>query len=78
MKLQHCVSPIKSWMTSNKLKLNDDKTEVMFIASKFYQNSINLTDFAVDDVIIHPSESVRNIGVFFVNCCLQICSFQPT
>ena len=66
-KLQQCVSTVKSWMTQNKLKLNGDKTEIIFIASKFYQNSLSLTDFRVDDVTILPSASVRNIGVFFDN-----------
>ena len=66
-KLQQCVSTIKSWMTQNKLKLNGDKTEIIFIASKFFQNSISLTDFRVDDVVILPSASVRNIGVIFDN-----------
>ena len=30
-KMQNCVSNIKAWMAQNKLKVNDDKTEVMFI-----------------------------------------------
>ena len=25
--MQDCISDVKTWMTSNKLKLNDDKTE---------------------------------------------------
>ena len=54
-------------MTANKLKLNDDKTEVMFISSKFYQKAVKLTKFAVDEVEIMPASSVRNIGVIFDN-----------
>ena len=28
--MQRCFSLVKAWMTANKLKLNDEKTEVMF------------------------------------------------
>ena len=65
--MQQCVSKIKSWMTCNKLKLNDEKTEVMFMSSRHYHKSIDLNGFAVDSVIIEPATSVRNIGVIFDN-----------
>ena len=31
--MQNCISDVKTWMTSNKLKLNDDKTECLLIVS---------------------------------------------
>ena len=31
--MQTCISDVKTWMTQNKLKLNDDKTEVLLIKS---------------------------------------------
>ena len=31
--MQDCISDVKTWMTSNKLKLNDDKTECLLIVS---------------------------------------------
>ena len=31
--MQICISDMKTWMTQNKLKLNDDKTEVLLIKS---------------------------------------------
>jgi len=66
-KMEQCVSKIKSWMTYNKLKLNDEKTEVVFISSRYFHESIDLNGFAVDSVIIEPSTSARNIGVIFDN-----------
>ena len=66
-KMQHCVSNIKAWMVENKLKLNDDKTEVMFLSSRFYHKFIKLTDFTIDSVLIEPATAVRNIGVMFDN-----------
>ena len=31
--MQDCISDVKTWMTSNKFKLNDDKTECLLIVS---------------------------------------------
>ena len=33
-KLEHCVSDVDDWMTSNRFKLNPDKTEVVWFATK--------------------------------------------
>ena len=63
--VQRCVTQIKSWMLNNKLKLNDDKTEVMYISSRYYHRLIKLSDFSIDDIQIKPATSVRNIGVLF-------------
>jgi len=65
--MQRCVSLVKYWMTQNKLKLNDDKTEVIFISSRFCQKPSALDKFAVDSTVIQPATAVRNIGVMFDN-----------
>ena len=67
VKLQQCVSKIKNWMTCKKLKLNDDKTEIMFISSRYYQRFVKLKNFTFDNLEIKPSVAVRNIGVIFDN-----------
>ena len=46
-------------MSLNKLKLNDDKAELLVIGSG------NFT--AIDGSVIQPSHSARNIGVIFDN-----------
>ena len=33
-RIQSCFSDVKTWMSNNKLKLNDDKTELLYIHSK--------------------------------------------
>ena len=63
--MQRCVSLVKYWMTQNKLKLNDDKTEVIFISSRFCLKPYALDKFAVDSTVIQPATAVRNIGVMF-------------
>ena len=50
-----CIDDIKGWMTDNKLKLNDDKTEVMIISSSTMFTSLS----------IHQSFYIGNASVPF-------------
>ena len=61
MNIEKCVDDIKYWMTVNKLKLNDSKTEVIYISSPFTTNcSLPLR---VGNTHITPVHVVRNLGV---------------
>ena len=33
MNVQSCIEAVKAWMAPNKLKMNDDKTEMMPVAT---------------------------------------------
>ena len=44
---QSCTSDVKAWMTNNQLQLNNDKTEMILIATKTVFNS--------DSVPVHKS-----------------------
>ena len=62
--MQDCISDIKTWMTTNKLKLNDDKTEVLLIHSQRKK----LPDSTPKSITIGQSEitfsvQARNLGV---------------
>lgn len=63
-KSEACAKHIDSWMVSNRLKLNQDKTEVLLISSR-YRQSLALTHLQVDEEKICSSESVQNLGVHF-------------
>ena len=58
-------------MCKNLLKLNQDKTELVVISSKF-RNRPNLEYVRVGDEFIAPNLSVRNLGVIMDNCfCME-------
>ncbi len=61
---EQCVADVKSWLVDNKLKFNDDKTEVLLIQSK-YRKPVSLESIQVGNAQIVPTERARNIGVIF-------------
>ena len=59
-----CLSDIDTWMSINRLKLNRDKTELLYSFSKYNpQQSLPPIRFRTD--IIKPSPHARNIGAIF-------------
>ena len=55
---------IKDWMTDNKLKLNDDKTEVMIISSSRMSTALSIPEsFDIGNASVPFSDTVKNLGV---------------
>ena len=62
--IEECFSDLDKWMSFNKLKLNKDRTELLYLYSKHIpQQSLPPLRFGSD--IIQPSPCSRNIGVVF-------------
>jgi hypothetical protein len=59
--LKACLSDISAWMSSNLLKLNQDKTELIVFAPK---NRVKqMSDF--NGTILSDPNCAKNLGVFF-------------
>ena len=77
-----CIDDIKDWMTDNKLKLNDDKTEVMIITPSRMSTVLSIPDsFDVGNAPPAQKRTFANIsqpfvehlfGVLFV--CKRLCN----
>ena len=63
-KVECCIKHIKQWCTLNNLKLNDEKTEVLHLTSRF-RSRLQLPIVKVDNSPIVPSDKVKNLGVIF-------------
>ena len=64
-RIQACLSDISSWMSLNKLKLNDDKTELLIIGSQF-RPTLQFSPVGLNDgSVFPPSKYAKNIGVTF-------------
>ena len=64
-KLSTCIKEIRHWMVLNKLKLNEDKTEFFIAASPRLINSLTSLTLQIGEATIHPSSTVKNLGVIF-------------
>jgi hypothetical protein len=63
-RVSSCVDDIASWMQSNRLKLNTDKTEVLWCATSRRQHQLPTTPTSIGNVLITSSKSVRDLGVY--------------
>ena len=62
--LQACLTSVQSWMSTNKLKLNPDKTEFLLIGNERQRGKF-LSMFLIEllGVKTNPAKSARNLGV---------------
>ena len=62
--MQSCISDVKAWATSNLLKLNDNKTELMLATSNRTKHPHNLpTSITIGNAQISFMQSVKNLGL---------------
>ena len=60
--LERCVQEISSWMESNKLKLNCDKTDVVVMGTKRQVDTCNIKEVSIDGCSIKLSDCDKNLG----------------
>ena len=63
----NCIAELEDWMAANKLKLNTDKTEFIWVASRsrFHNIQNNTRCVNVGNAVISASSGSRNLGVYF-------------
>ena len=62
---EECISHVKKWMSQNKLKLNDSKTEFIIVGKPSLLKHLDKPSMTLDDVEIKPAVQVTNLGVVF-------------
>ena len=67
--MESCIRDIKSWMCSDKLKLNDDKTEFIIISTQQQLSKVKINNIVIGESEIKPVSSVRNLGAWFDDKC---------
>ena len=65
-RVEACVQAIHLWMSKNRLKLNNDKTELL-ILNAHHRPSPPLNSVYACDELVPASETVKNLGVWFDN-----------
>ena len=70
--MQSCISDVKAWATTNMLKLNDNKTELMLVTSKRTKHLHSLpTSINIGNAQVPFKQSVKNLG-FTLDCHLTM------
>lgn len=84
----NCIHDVEQWMCSNRLKLNCDKTELVWISSGHVSPSNSpstLSTITIGNNAVIPSKGARNLGLYFdqhldlkqhVNNVCRLCYFQ--
>ena len=63
--MERCKSDIRTWMLTDKLILNDDKTEFMLIGTKLQLSKVNIDSLIVGSNGVAPVIVARNLGAWF-------------
>ena len=64
-KIEKCIAEIRAWMVIHRLKLNDDKTEYVYLVLSQSGGDIDVEPITIGKSNIQPTTSARNIGVIF-------------
>ena len=55
------------WMRKNRLKLNDEKTEVVIISTPYFTDRLHEAQLRIGDAGVQARESARKLGMIFDN-----------
>ena len=64
-RLLNCIDDISKWMSSNRLRLNPDKTEFIWFVTPHQADTVSTSHLSVGSASIMPSTTVRNLGIVF-------------
>lgn len=62
-RLESCIEDISSWMKTNLLKLNQEKTELIIFAPKHRASELKNCKLCLDGTIVSDVSCVKNLGV---------------
>ena len=60
--LEDCVTDMKAWASNNNMMLNENKTELIHIASQFRKRNESVS-LHIDGAVITATNSTRDLGV---------------
>jgi hypothetical protein len=61
--LEDCLRGIKTWMDSNRLRMNNSKTEFLYIGSRQQLSNCEKQTLTGNDANINRVESIKYLGV---------------
>ena len=61
--LEACIDEVDTWMLTNRLRLNDDKTYILFTGTRTLLREIPLSTVGMGDADIVHSDVICSLGV---------------
>jgi hypothetical protein len=83
--MEACVNDIRQWMRQNKLKLNDDKSELLVLTSPRQAHKVTINSITIGDFVVNASSEAKNLGATFdctlclgqhITSLVKSCNFQ--
>ena len=65
-----CIKHTRSWMKTNLIKCNDDKTEFIILGTRHQLTEVNEISIKVGNAVLKPVPNIRDPG-FFLDCLLK-------
>ena len=62
-RFEHCIAEVNTWMKVNKLKLNDEKTEVILLGNNSFTKHIPSPSLHIDDISLEATDKAKHLGV---------------
>jgi len=62
-KITGCLTAVADWMSANRLKLNSDKTEFIWLTSPRSQHRLSTSGLLIGSTVVSPSTTVHDLGV---------------
>ena len=63
-KVTGCLIAVAGWMSANRLQLNSDKTEFMWLTSPWSQHRLPTSGPLIGSNVVSPSATVRDLVIF--------------
>ena len=63
--MERCIEDMRHWMVSDRLLLNDEKTEFLLIGTRQQLGKVDLLPLRVGTMDIEPVNCVRNLDAWF-------------
>ena len=64
-RLENSISDIHSWMVTNKLQLNSNKTELLVLASSYFSKHFSDFQLQIDNSCISSSDFAKKFAILF-------------
>ena len=62
--MERCVEEIRTWMVTDKLRLNDYKTEFLIFGTKQQLSKISRCHLTIGSATVSPANSARDLGTW--------------